>query len=140
MTRINASIKPAELSDSMLFAEYREIKRIPNKLKANKYSEKSPIPESFRLNSGHELFFKDKILYLEKRSRILYKECVRRGINVQDYSQCYQGVPDQYYNDWIETPESRELLKERINLRLKNSKAIIRFNKQIVSIEKALIK
>ena len=140
MTRINASIKPAELSDSMLFAEYREIKRIPNKLKANKYSEKSPIPESFRLNSGHELFFKDKILYLEKRSRILYEECVRRGINVQDYSLCYKGIPDRYYNDWVETSESRELLKERINLRLTNSKAIIRFNKQIVSIEKALIK
>lgn len=29
MTRINASIKPIELSNSMLFAEYREIKRIP---------------------------------------------------------------------------------------------------------------
>ncbi len=140
MTRINSSIKPAELSDSMLFAEYREIKRIPNKLKANKYSEKSPIPESFRLNSGHELFFKDKILYLEKRSRILYEECVRRGINVQDYSGCYKNIPSEYYNDWIETNESRELLKERINLRLTNSKAIIRFNKQIVSIEKALIK
>lgn len=140
MTRINASIKPAELCDSMLFAEYREIKRIPNKLKANKYSDKSPIPDSFRLNTGHELFFKDKILYLEKRSRILYEECVRRGINVQDYSQCYENIPNQYYNDWIETPESRELLKERINTKLINSKVPIRFNKIIVSLEKALIK
>jgi hypothetical protein len=32
MTRINASIRPAELSNSMLFAEYREAKRIPNKV------------------------------------------------------------------------------------------------------------
>ena len=37
MTRINASIRPAELSNAMLFAEYRGIKRVGNKVKNNKY-------------------------------------------------------------------------------------------------------
>ena len=36
MTRINASIRPAELSNAMLFAEYKEIKRIPNTVKSGK--------------------------------------------------------------------------------------------------------
>jgi deoxyribonuclease (pyrimidine dimer) len=140
MTRINASIRPIELSNSMLFAEYREAKRIPNKVKANKYSEKSKIPNEFTLNTGHELFFKDKILYLKKRSDELYKECLRRGINAQDYSDCYKDIPIEYFNDWRETTKARELLKERINLRLTESKQIHRYYDKIVSLNEILIK
>lgn len=140
MTRINASIKPSELSNAMLFAEYREIKRIPNKVKANKYSEKSKMPEEFTLNTGHELFFKDKILYLKKRSDELYKECLKRGINAQDYSECYKDIPPEFYNDWQETNQARELLKERINLRLTESKQIHRYYDKIVPLEEILIK
>ena len=87
MTRINAAIKPAELSNAMLFAEYREIKRVANKVKQNKYNLNNPIPKVFSLNKNHEVFFRDKILYLSKRSEELYKECLKRGINAQDYSE-----------------------------------------------------
>jgi deoxyribonuclease (pyrimidine dimer) len=140
MTRINASIRPEELSNSMLFAEYREIKRIGNKVKNNKYNFKNPAPKQFTLNSGHELFFRDKILYLKLRSDALYKECLKRGINAQDYSDCYKDIPSHLFNDWKETVESRELLKERINKRLTESKQIIRFYNKIVTLEEALIK
>jgi deoxyribonuclease (pyrimidine dimer) len=140
MTRINASIRPHELCNSMLFAEYRETKRVPNKIKANKYSEKSKIPKEFTLNTGHELFFKDKILYLKKRSDELYKECLRRGINAQDYSDCYKDIPIEFYNDWQETTKARELLKERINLRLTESKQIHRYYNRVVSLNEILIK
>lgn len=140
MTRINASIRPAELSNSMLFAEYREIKRVANKVKANKYSEKSKIPNEFTLNTGHELFFKDKILYLKKRSDELYAECLKRGINAQDYSDCYKNIPKEFFNDWIETSQSRELLKERINLRLTNSKQVHRYYNRVVSLTEILIR
>ncbi len=140
MTRINASIRPHELTNSMLFAEYREIKRVPNKVKANKYSEKSKIPNEFTLNTGHELFFKDKILYLKKRSDELYQECLRRGINAQDYSDCYKDIPIEYFNDWQETTKARVLLKERINLRLTESKQIHRYYNRIVSLDEILIK
>lgn len=140
MTRINAGIRVSELSNSMLFAEYREAKRIPNKVKANKYSEKSKIPNEFTLNTGHELFFKDKILYLKKRSDELYKECLKRGINAQDYSDCYKDIPIEYFNDWQETTKSRELLKERINLRLTESKQIHRYYDKVVSLDEILIK
>lgn len=140
MTRINASIRPAELSNSMLFAEYREMKRIPNKVKNNKYNFNNPIPKEFTLNTGHETFFRDKLMYLSKRSKMLYEECLRRKINVQDYSDCYRDLPKHLFNDWNETRESRLLLKERINTRLTNSKVPIKFYDRVVSLEEALIK
>lgn len=140
MTRINASIKPAELSNAMLFAEYREIKRVGNKVKTNKYDFTKPIPVTFCLNRGHESFFRDKILYLSKRSDELYKECLKRGINVEDYSDSYKDIPPHLYNDWQETKEARELLKERINQRLSESKKPIRFYDRVVTLEEALIK
>jgi deoxyribonuclease (pyrimidine dimer) len=139
MTRINASIKPHELSNSMLFAEYREIKRIPNTIKSGKAVIKN-IPTEFKLSTNHVKFFYDKILYLKCRSDALYIECLNRGIKAEDYSECYQDIPRELFNDWKETKNSRELIKERINLRLIQSKQVIRFYDKIVTIEEALIK
>lgn len=139
MTRINASIRPAELNNAMLFAEYREIKRIPNMIKSGKAVVKN-IPKTFKLQSQHVVFFYDKILYLSKRSDELYKECLKRGINVEDYSESYKDIPPHLFNDWQETEEARELLKERINQRLSESKKPIRFYDRVVSLEEALIK
>ena len=139
MTRINASIRPIELSNSMLFAEYREIKRIPNTLKSGKAVVKN-LPKEFKLDTNHVKFFYDKILYLKNRSDELYKECLRRGINAQDYSECYKDIPIEFYNDWQETAEARMLLKERINLRLTESKQVHRYYDRIVSLNEILIK
>jgi len=139
MTRINASIRPAELNNAMLFAEYREIKRIPNMIKSGKAVVKN-IPKTFKLQSQHVVFFYDKILYLSKRSDELYKECLKRGINAEDYSESYKDIPPHLFNDWQETKEARELLKERINQRLSESKKPIRFYDRVVSLDEALIK
>lgn len=139
MTRINASMQPFELSNSMLFAEYREIKRIPNTIKSGKAVLKN-IPTQFKLEKMHVKFFYDKILYLKRRSDALYIECLKRGINATDYSECYEDIPSHLFNDWRETKESRELLKERINKRLTESKQIIRFYDRVVTLEEALIK
>lgn len=139
MTRVNTSIKPNELSNSMLFAEYREIKRIPNAIKNGRAVIKD-IPTTFKLEKLHVKFFYDKIMYLKRRSDALYIECLRRGINAEDYSDCYKDIPQHLFNDWRETKESRELLKERINKRLTESKQTIRFYDKIVTLEEALIK
>lgn len=139
MTRINASIKVEELSNSMLFAEYREIKRIANAVKSGRAVVKN-IPKTFKLQNQHVTFFYDKILYLSKRSEELYKECLRRGIKAEDYSDSYKDIPPHLFNDWEETPQARELLKERINQRLRESKQPIRFYDKIVPLEEALIK
>jgi hypothetical protein len=139
MTRINASIQPFELSNSMLFSEYREAKRIPNMIKSGK-ALLTGIPKEFKLSTNHVKFFYDKILYLKRRSDALYIECLKRGINATDYSDCYEDIPSHLFNDWKETDESRFLLKERINKRLTESKQIIRFYDRVVSLEDALIK
>ena len=139
MTRINAGIRVEELSNSMLFSEYREAKRIPNTIKSGKAVIKN-IPTEFKLATNHVKFFYDKIMYLKRRSDALYIECLRRGINAEDYRDCYKDIPQHLFNDWRETKESRELLKERINKRLTESKQTIRFYDKIVTLEEALIK
>jgi len=69
MTRINVGIKPEELCDKHLVAEYREIGRISklleNRLKSNKGFD--DIPPTFRLNKGHMKFFLDKGCFVHKR-------------------------------------------------------------------------
>jgi deoxyribonuclease (pyrimidine dimer) len=139
MTRINASIRPEELSNSMLFAEYREAKRIPNTIKSGKAVIKN-IPTEFKLEKNHVKFFYDKVLYLKRRSDALYIECLKRGIQAEDYSDCYKDIPPHLFNDWRETKNSRKLLKERINLRLTESKQVHRYYDKIVSLEEILIK
>lgn len=139
MTRVNASVRASELSNSMLFAEYREIKRIPNTIKSGKAVIKG-IPVEFKLEKNHVKFFYNKILYLKRRSDELYLECLKRGIKAEDYSDCYENIPPHLYNDWQETDSARKLLKERINLRLTASKQTIRFYNRVVTLEEALIK
>jgi deoxyribonuclease (pyrimidine dimer) len=139
MTRVNAAIRASELSNSMLFAEYREIKRIPNTIKSGK-AVISNIPKDFKLSTNHVKFFYDKILYLKKRSDELYQELIKRNYNIEDYSSCYEDIPKSLFNDWVETKEARELLKVRINQRLSESKKPIKYFDKIITLEEALIK
>lgn len=117
MTRINVGIPPEELTDQHLIAEHREIKRIPNVIAKGKYSLDGQ-PEKFKLGTGHVKFFYDKLSYLLKRYKSLYKECKKRGFNVQDYSAAWDNVPKELMGEYTPTDEDRELIKERINERL----------------------
>ena len=65
MTRINL-VEVERLTDQHLFAEYREITRIFSLVKqaCGKYSQDkilAKIPPTFRLNTGHVLFFYNKL-------------------------------------------------------------------------------
>ena len=122
MTRIN-TIPPQELCDKHLMAEIREITRIPNTIKSGK-AKIEGIHESFRLGSGHVKFFYDKLGYLEKRYKQLYDECIHREFNVQDNSGSFKDLPPELMNDWIPTPESIVLIKERLNEKFKVMKSI----------------
>ena len=64
MTRINL-IKPAELSDQHLIAEYREIFMVGSALQRSIRSSmwertKKCLPSNFTLNKGHVKFFYNK--------------------------------------------------------------------------------
>lgn len=118
MTRINCGINPSDLTDKHLIAEHREIKRIPNLISKGKYN-KNKIPERFTLGTGHVRFFYDKLGYLLKRYRQLYKECKARGFNIQNYESAWNSIPKELMNDYFPTESDRELVRKRISERLK---------------------
>lgn len=84
MTRINL-VDPSELTDQHLFAEFREITRIPAHV--IKSSAKLPIknllhhvPDQYRLGYGHVTFFYNKGLFLYKRFDALVAELEVRAV------------------------------------------------------------
>lgn len=122
MTRINCGIKPAELTREHLIAEHREIKRVPNKIR-KRLEEGKEInfkgqPDKFKLGTGHEKFFYDKLLYLKKRYEALYAECISRGYNMTYFGDAWNGIPPEYMNDYQPTDEDREIIRARIKERL----------------------
>ena len=117
MTRINVGIPPLELMDKHLLAEHREIKRIPNCIAKGKYN-MDGIPEQFKLGKGHVKFFYNKLLYLKHRYIRLYKECIKRGFNVQNYIKAWDNVPEELMNDYEPTDDDRKIIKQRIKEKL----------------------
>jgi deoxyribonuclease (pyrimidine dimer) len=120
MTRINCGIPPRELNNKHLFAEYREMKRIPNCIIKGRYSLKD-APKEFTLGKGHVKFFYDKLLYLKNRNDELKDECLLRGIKITDYSETYDiaiSLFPNLANDYIPNDVDREIIRNRINERL----------------------
>jgi len=117
MTRINVGIEPSELVNKHLLAEHREIKRIPNCIKSGRYSMIGQ-PDTFRLGTGHVKFFYDKINYLRLRYISLYEECIKRGFNVTNYLEAFEGIPHSLMGNYTPTNHDRNIIIERINERL----------------------
>ena len=121
MTRVNCNINVKNLTDEHLLAEHREIKRIPTHF--NNHGIKKVIPE-FTLGKGHVLFFLDKPLYTLVRYNQIYKECIKRGLDIQNYSENWACYPPHMFMhgpfDKLYTPGDRErsLLVERISSRI----------------------
>jgi deoxyribonuclease (pyrimidine dimer) len=113
MTRINVGIPPKDLSDKHLIAEHREIKRIPNAIKNGRAVVKD-IPDVFTLGKGHVKFFYKRLAYLRERYVLLFKECIQRGFNVQDYSSAWDGVPEEYMGQYEPTSNDIKIIKQRI--------------------------
>jgi len=77
MTRINL-VKPSELSDQHLVAEYREIFMVGSALQRSIKSKnwkrtKEQLPKDFTLNVGHVKFFYNKGKYLNRNKKIAKK-------------------------------------------------------------------
>lgn len=113
MTRINVGIAPSRLSRQHLIAEHREIKRIPNMVSSGR-AVVTNIPGTFRLGKGHVKFFYDKLGYLLNRYEKIYRECRRRGYNVQDYSTAWDKVPENLMNSYKPTKQDQALVEARI--------------------------
>ena len=120
MTRVNLDYPVRKLTTKHLIAEHREIKQIPNQVKTGKVKVKHI--DSFRLGTGHVHFFTDRLGYLLKRYQEVYRECIKRGFNVQDYSSAWADVPQELMNDYEPTKEDCKLIENRISERLGLSK------------------
>lgn len=121
MTRINAGIDPATLTDKHLMAEHREMKRIPNCI-AKGRANLANIPPTFRLGKGHVSFFYDKLGFLHHRYKLVHAECLKRGFNVQDYSGAWDNVPARLMGDWVPSVDDSRIVQERIDERLLTAK------------------
>jgi hypothetical protein len=137
MTRINAGIKPIQLIDAHLFAEYRELKRIPNTINSGKAVVKN-IPNNFTLGTGHVKWFYNKLKYLHNRSNNIYAELLRRNYIVEDYSNCFENLPQNLYNDWDDT-NAKPILIERITQRLITMKNL-KYYKEPIQLNEAISK
>lgn len=122
MTRINSAIPVKLLTDEMLLAEHREIKRLPSVLsKAIQCNSINKIPSSFCLGTGHVKFFLNKMLFIFNRYTLIKNECILRNFNITDYSSNFLSIDNQYMNDYIPTKDEYSLLKDRITDRINNS-------------------
>ncbi len=119
MTRINL-VKPSELSDQHLIAEYREIFMIGSALQRSLQSKswdktKANLPKEFTLNIGHVKFFYNKGKYLHKRYLGLKREMKNRGMNPNPNRQFkIDQWPKELYKDWEPTVKDFELIRKRI--------------------------
>jgi deoxyribonuclease (pyrimidine dimer) len=117
MTRINAGIDPRSLTRQHLFAELREIKRIPNAVASGKARLDNPV-DKFTLGPGHVKFFYRRCGYLLRRYRALYAEAVARGYHPTDFSSAWDSVPASSMGDWEPSASDTAIVQARIDERL----------------------
>lgn len=142
MTRINCAIPVEYLTDEHLLAEHREIARLPwNVSEAIRSgSIKTKVPSKFTLNNGHVLFFVNKNKFTLNRYKKIREECKKRGFNVSDCESNWNTNDcSQYMGDYTPTQEDKDILIERIELRIKESpKKYWHYNSKRITKEEAI--
>ena len=123
MTRINSAIQPGFLTDEHLLAEHREIKRLPYSYAARVGLDNfTGIPPVFKLGKGHVLFWLNKGAFTHRRSLDIYRECLRRGFKVQNYSASWDIFKVEHYNEYIPSMDELNELVHRIETRIREGK------------------
>jgi hypothetical protein len=122
MARVNVGICPKYLSDQHLIAESVEITMITGGLRRNNYQIKSPIPNKFRLGTGHINFFKNKILYLHDRLIEVNIELTRRNIRNSTQINLLEWGPTGLCKSWVPSIEDSMIIRSRVTDRLHHPK------------------
>ncbi len=123
MVRINL-LKPKQLTDQHLIAEYNEILMLFGH--AKKFPKINKMPNDYCLGKGHITFFKNKLLYLKKRHEELKKEMKQRRyatnktIDLKLYDQALA-------KDWKPKECDKELIRKRITEKLKKKPEYYRY-------------
>jgi len=146
MTRIN-TVHPSDLTNEWLIAEWRELPRIVNELE--KHPQRfniNKIPDQYTLNTGHVMFFRDKLLYLARRHRLIRKELRKRGttFNSKIKVNLYYLTPhlkSVACNDWTPSQADHgiliERLQERFDLRKKAYHVTFEGVKHVIDCERS---
>ncbi len=125
MTRINL-VYVEDLADQHLFAEWREIKMIPAKLKTLEKTKPgwaimADVPMSYTLNTGHVKFFYDKMAFLHSRYIKLTDELHKRKYKIAEHDAdeiFLRVVPEMQNPFWEPTVPEIAINVERIAQRL----------------------
>jgi deoxyribonuclease (pyrimidine dimer) len=137
MTRINANIPPAHLIDQHLFAEYREMVRVPNAVKKS-YSKAlaalAKAPTSYKLGSGHVVFHYNKLKYLHKRFNSIKDELNKRGIMNNMGDDMFNDLPEDLYND-ADLTYANAIVMPRILERINGMKRVTYYGRKISTAE-----
>lgn len=122
MTRINL-IPPADLHDRHLVAEYRELPRIFALIRGHEARDDDrPLPLTYRMGTGHVMFFYDKGPWLVARQEALIAEMRRRGMepNFTETDRLMDGIDaSRHQADWDPSPAEIAINQARITERLK---------------------
>ncbi|AGH32114.1 endonuclease V N-glycosylase UV repair enzyme [Vibrio phage 11895-B1] len=144
MTRIN-TIKPSDILDQHLIAEWRELPRIPNSILSGKAKlDLKIIPDQYKLGQNHVRFFYNKLSYLQKRHTMICEEMDRRSINrdksiTVDLTSLNLVLKACLCNDWQPTSRDHniniERLQERFDLRKRAYHLTTPQGKQVINCE-----
>ena len=134
MVRINL-INPKFLSDQHLIAEYDEILMLLGYVKRFPIIKKGEIPKNYCLGKGHIRFFKNKLLYLQKRHELIKKEMRKRGFKTE-ITINLKGFDKILINDFSPSKKDKEIIKKRIIEKLNKKPDYYRYYRKYVGLDK----
>ena len=115
MVRVNL-INPKKLADQHLIAEYNEILMLLGYVK--KYPKVIDIPKKYCLEKGHIKFFKNKLIYLQKRHDIIKKEMFTRGFKPTK-KILLSKFKKSLKQDWKPKKGDLQIIKQRLREKIK---------------------
>lgn len=125
MTRINL-VPPSELHPKHLLAEYRELPRIFGAARKwhNRGGDPDKLPPTYRMGTGHMMFFYDKLLFCYERQKELYNTCLLCGFNVtfKPNPQMMEWAPLRLRGNYSPTQAALNINRQRIADRLAEMK------------------
>lgn len=112
MTRINC-VDVESLTDQHLFAEFRELPRI---FGVARFLKPHEAVSTYRMGTGHMLFFYDRTLYLANRHKAIVRELRDRRykLNLRPPLRPILGLD----HDWSPTLTDKEVNLERLRQKL----------------------
>ena len=110
MVRINL-IDPKFLTDQHLIAEYNEILMLFGYVQ--RYPEPKGIADEYILGPGHIKFFKNKLVYLQKRHEHIKREMKKRKF-ATNKRVSLRKFKKELKHDWKAKPRDVQLIKKRL--------------------------